>query len=63
MVFTLYWTHANGQSFLDLGTYPTREAAEAAKNDRLAEMIAAGTKDDENWIAAGTLTIDEEDDD
>lgn len=29
-MFTLYWTREDGQGDIDMGTFPTEEAAEAA---------------------------------
>ena len=39
MTFTLYWTREDGQGDYNMGTYPTKEAAEAAIPEAKAELI------------------------
>jgi len=38
--YRLYWTRADRQGDMDMGEYPTREAAEAAIPECEAEMLA-----------------------
>lgn len=39
MAFTLYWTRADRQGDINMGEYPTKEAAEAAIPEAKAELI------------------------
>lgn len=57
-VFNLSWLSADGQRFLDMGQYPTRDKADAAIPGALAELLAQCREDSEREaIKAGTWGV------
>ncbi len=57
--FTLYWIAESKQSSIQMGEYPTREAAEAAIPAAKAEMLDQCGEDFQRAsIEAGTFSID-----
>jgi hypothetical protein len=58
--YTIYWISPDRQSSLDMGHYPSRDAAEAAVATAKAELLGqCGEQEDRDNIEAGTWTIDE----
>lgn len=58
--YTLFWLRADRQADMNMGSFPSREAAEAAIPAAKAELLAECCGDDEQRAAieAGTLSID-----
>jgi len=63
MTVTLYWIRPDGQGDLNMGTYDTREAAEAAIPDALEELLQqCGEEFQRQQISDGTWSVQQNDD-
>jgi hypothetical protein len=58
--FTIFWVSESAQSSINLGSFDTREEAEAHIEGAWGEMRAQGNAQDLSWINAGALEIDED---
>ena len=56
--FTIFWISADRQSSIECASFDTQEAAKAALDSELANLIDIGSSDDEAALRAGTMTID-----
>lgn len=59
-MFTIYWINEAGQSSTEMGRFATREEAEANIDAAWADLRNQGSEDDQTWINAGRMTIDDE---
>ena len=58
--FTIFWVSESAQSSINMGSFDTREEAEANLDGAWGEMRAQGTTQDLSWINAGSMEIYED---
>lgn len=61
--FKIYWIAADRQGWYEMGEFATLAEAEAGIERTWEIMHDQGSPDDQEWINAGSMEIDEQSDD